>query len=71
MAEAPQTWRVGDVIAEAETWVSLGLHPNVCSCHYVRTLGGIPRAVRGSAAEEHHPYTDSDGQGGGRHAVVP
>ncbi|MDG4857657.1 protein kinase [Streptomyces sp. T-3] len=28
---------------EAETWVSLGLHPNVCSCYYVRTMGGIPR----------------------------
>ncbi|MDT0467873.1 protein kinase domain-containing protein [Streptomyces gibsoniae] len=30
-------------ITEAETWVSLGLHPHVCGCHYVRTLGGIPR----------------------------
>ncbi|MEU1012924.1 protein kinase [Streptomyces sp. NPDC005890] len=30
-------------VTEAETWVSLGLHPNVCGCHYVRTLGGIPR----------------------------
>lgn len=30
-------------VDEAETWVSLGLHPNVCSCHYVRTMGGIPR----------------------------
>ncbi|WP_327350497.1 WD40 repeat domain-containing serine/threonine protein kinase [Streptomyces sp. NBC_01304] len=30
-------------ITEAETWVSLGLHPNVCSCYYVRTMGGIPR----------------------------
>ncbi|MGW3951826.1 protein kinase domain-containing protein [Streptomyces sp. NPDC004752] len=29
--------------AEAQTWVSLGLHPHVCGCHYVRTLGGIPR----------------------------
>ncbi|WP_433337729.1 protein kinase [Spirillospora sp. CA-294931] len=29
--------------AEAQTWVSLGLHPNVCGCHYVRTLGGVPR----------------------------
>src|SRR6185312_12598765 len=28
---------------EAEVWVSLGLHPNVCGCHYVRTLGGVPR----------------------------
>ncbi|MGW6704631.1 protein kinase domain-containing protein [Streptomyces sp. NPDC054956] len=30
-------------VAEAESWVSLGLHPNVCACHYVRTLGGVPR----------------------------
>lgn len=28
---------------EAETWISLGLHPHVCGCHYVRTLGGVPR----------------------------
>jgi WD40 repeat protein len=32
-----------DFVREAETWVSLGLHPHVCTCHYVRTLGGIPR----------------------------
>ncbi|MFJ2001108.1 protein kinase domain-containing protein [Streptomyces chartreusis] len=30
-------------IREAETWVSLGLHPHVCNCYYVRTLGGVPR----------------------------
>ncbi|WP_327090248.1 serine/threonine protein kinase [Nonomuraea sp. NBC_01738] len=30
-------------VTEAEVWVSLGLHPNVCACHYVRTLDGIPR----------------------------
>ncbi|MFC5750854.1 protein kinase domain-containing protein [Actinomadura rugatobispora] len=30
-------------VTEAETWVSLGLHPHVCTCHYVRTLGGVPR----------------------------
>lgn len=29
-------------VAEAEAWVSLGLHPNVCGCHYVRLLGGVP-----------------------------
>jgi hypothetical protein len=28
---------------EAETWVSLGLHPHVCGCHYVRTIDGVPR----------------------------
>jgi serine/threonine protein kinase len=30
-------------ITEAGIWVSLGLHPNVCGCHYVRTLDGVPR----------------------------
>ena len=30
-------------VDEAETWVSMGLHPHVCACHYVRTLDGLPR----------------------------
>ncbi|MEV0403076.1 serine/threonine-protein kinase [Actinoallomurus sp. NPDC050550] len=30
-------------VTEAETWVSLGLHPHVCTCHYVRTVDGVPR----------------------------
>jgi WD40 repeat protein len=30
-------------VAEAQTWVSLGVHPHVCCCHYVRTVDGIPR----------------------------
>ena len=30
-------------IKECETWINLGLHPNIVSCYYVRTLGGIPR----------------------------
>ena len=30
-------------VREAETWVNLGLHPHIVSCHYVRTLGGMPR----------------------------
>ncbi|MFG3280404.1 WD40 repeat domain-containing serine/threonine protein kinase [Streptomyces sp. NPDC048111] len=29
-------------VAEAEAWVALGLHPNICGCHYVRVLGGVP-----------------------------
>jgi WD40 repeat protein/serine/threonine protein kinase len=29
-------------VDEAEAWVSLGLHPNVCCCHYVRRLDGLP-----------------------------
>ncbi len=28
---------------EAETWVKLGLHPHLATCHYVRRLDGIPR----------------------------
>ena len=28
---------------EAETWVSLVLHPNVVTCYYVRNINGIPR----------------------------
>jgi WD40 repeat protein/serine/threonine protein kinase len=30
-------------VRECETWIGLGLHPHIVSCHYVRTLGGIPR----------------------------
>jgi WD40 repeat protein/serine/threonine protein kinase len=39
-------WRPKDqqrFIAEAQTWVSLGLHPHVCNCYYVRVLDGVPR----------------------------
>ena len=28
---------------ECETWISLGLHPHIVSCYYVRSLGGMPR----------------------------
>lgn len=30
-------------VAEAEAWVDLEIHPNVCACEYVRDLGGVPR----------------------------
>ncbi|MFB7999771.1 protein kinase [Streptomyces sp. NPDC056002] len=30
-------------VREAEAWVSLGLHPNICACHYVRSFDGVPR----------------------------
>ncbi len=30
-------------IKECETWINLGLHPHIASCHYVRELGGVPR----------------------------
>lgn len=32
-----------NLMRECETWINLGLHPHIVSCHYVRTLGGIPR----------------------------
>jgi len=33
----------GRFAAECQTWISLGLHPNIVTAYYVRTLGGIPR----------------------------
>ena len=30
-------------VAEAETWVNLGVHPHIVSCYYVRTIDDIPR----------------------------
>jgi WD40 repeat protein len=35
----------GQFAREARTWVGLGLHPNVCHCHYVRTIDGLPSIV--------------------------
>jgi WD40 repeat protein len=35
----------GQFVHEARTWVGLGLHPNVCHCHYVRTIDGLPSIV--------------------------
>jgi WD40 repeat protein/serine/threonine protein kinase len=28
---------------EAEAWIGLGIHPNICSAYYVRELEGVPR----------------------------
>lgn len=45
----PLTYLVADeaskarFIREAQTWVDLGLHPNIVQCWYVLELGGIPR----------------------------
>ena len=29
-------------IRECDTWITLGLHPNIVSCYYVRLIDGIP-----------------------------
>ena len=29
-------------VEECETWINLGLHPNIVSCYYVREIGGVP-----------------------------
>ncbi|MFD8079077.1 WD40 repeat domain-containing serine/threonine protein kinase [Streptomyces sp. NPDC059718] len=29
-------------VTEAEAWVALGLHPNICGCHYVRVVDDVP-----------------------------
>lgn len=45
----PLTYLVSDeaskarFVREAQTWVDLGLHPNIVQCWYVRELGGVPR----------------------------
>ena len=31
-----------DFIHECDTWIGLGLHPNIVSCYYVRLIDGIP-----------------------------
>jgi len=31
------------ILREAEAWIALGLHPHVCSAHYVQEIGGLPR----------------------------
>jgi len=28
---------------EAQTWIELGLHPNIVTCYLVRRIGGVPR----------------------------
>lgn len=30
-------------VQEANTWVGLGLHPNIVTCYFVRLIGGLPR----------------------------
>jgi len=41
---------------ECETWIDLGLHPHIVSCHYVRRVEGLPRIfaefVEGGSLED-------------------
>ncbi|WKX14818.1 protein kinase [Streptomyces sp. NL15-2K] len=43
----PELWASASGITafvdEAEVWVGLPPHPHLCTCHYVRELGGVPR----------------------------
>jgi WD40 repeat protein/serine/threonine protein kinase len=41
LVSSPQ--RIADFETEAQTWVELGLHPNIVACVYVRRLDGLPR----------------------------
>ncbi|MCR5794581.1 MAG: protein kinase, partial [Solobacterium sp.] len=34
--------RKAQFIAECESWIGLGLHPDIVSCYYVREIGGVP-----------------------------
>ena len=34
--------RKKNFIHECESWINLGLHPNIVSCYYVREIGGVP-----------------------------
>jgi serine/threonine protein kinase/WD40 repeat protein len=33
---------VESFVREAQTWIDMGIHPNVATCHYVRVAEGIP-----------------------------
>ena len=43
-------------VRECETWVGLGLHPNIVSCYYVRSVADVPRVfaeyVQGGTLKE-------------------
>ena len=34
--------RKENFIRECESWINLGMHPNIVSCYYVREIGGVP-----------------------------
>ena len=56
----PEVWADREglqrILREANGWISLGLHPNIASCYYVRTISRIPHIfieyVSGGTLEE-------------------
>ena len=34
--------RKENFVHECESWINLGLHPNIVSCYYIREIGGVP-----------------------------
>ena len=56
-----------DFIRECDSWIKLGLHPNIVSCYYVREIGGIPTIFsewmdNGSLADHIKDRTLYDGE---------
>lgn len=56
----PEVWADSEglqrILTEANSWISLGLHPNIASCYYVRSIDRIPHIfieyVAGGTLEE-------------------
>ncbi|MFZ5764954.1 MAG: protein kinase domain-containing protein [Thermodesulfobacteriota bacterium] len=59
-APKPEVWADREglqrILREANSWVRLGLHPNIACCYYVRSFSGIPHIfieyVSGGTLEE-------------------
>ncbi|MCP4834125.1 MAG: hypothetical protein GY895_05110, partial [Phycisphaera sp.] len=41
--ETPLVVRTEHLDPEAEAWIALGGHPNICTALYVQEIGGMPR----------------------------
>ncbi len=59
-APKPEVWADREglqrILREANSWIRLGLHPNIASCYYVKSIAGIPHIfieyVAGGTLEE-------------------
>ena len=59
-APKPEVWADREglqrILTEANSWIRLGLHPNIASCYYVKSIAGIPHIfieyVSGGTLEE-------------------